>query len=69
MLIMPKESEEKTQFRVRMAKDTYQEIESYCNWAGIKTKDYFIERACQFIFSNDKDWNKAKKTLNDKESS
>ena len=68
MLIMPNESKEKTQFRVRMGEDTFKEIENYCHWAGIKTKDYFIERACQFIFSNDKDWKNFKNTLNEADS-
>lgn len=61
MLIMPEESANKTQFRLRIGAETYKEIEQYCEWAGIKTKDYFIERACQYIFSNDKEWKKHKK--------
>lgn len=60
MLIMPQPSEEKTQFRVRLSESIYKEIESYCCWAGIKYKDFFIEQACKYIFNSDEDWKKAK---------
>ncbi|HCA89747.1 MAG: hypothetical protein CMF38_01640 [Legionellaceae bacterium] len=49
-------AEKKLQFRVRMNQKVYDEITSYCDWAGIKLRDYFIEQACRHIFSHDKDW-------------
>jgi hypothetical protein len=62
MLIIPEPSEEKIQFRLRISETVYQEIEEYCQWAGIKYKDYFIEQACKYIFANDEDWKSHRKT-------
>lgn len=61
MLIMPERgSEDKTQFRIRMTESIYKEIDDYCQWAGIRVRDYFIEKACQHIFHNDQEWIKFK---------
>jgi len=49
-------AEKKTQFRIRMSQAVYDEISEYCQWAGIRFKDYFIEQSCKYIFSNDNDW-------------
>lgn len=49
-------SENKIQFRIRMKESVYKEIDEYCQWAGIRARDYFIEKACQHIFKNDEDW-------------
>lgn len=49
-------SENKIQFRMRMKESIYKEIDEYCQWAGIRVRDYFIEKACQHIFKNDEDW-------------
>ena len=56
MLIMPPSNEDKTQLRIRISNTVLKEIEQYCDWAGIKYKDYFIEQACMFIFNSDNDW-------------
>ncbi|MBA2651705.1 MAG: hypothetical protein H0U73_05510 [Tatlockia sp.] len=48
--------EKKIQFRMRMNESIFNEITEYCQWAGIRVRDYFIEQSCKFIFSNDKDW-------------
>lgn len=53
-------SESKIQFRMRMTESVYKEIDDYCQWAGIRVRDYFIEKACQHIFKNDHDWIKFK---------
>ncbi len=50
--------EEKIQLRVGLKSSICQEISQYCQWAGIKYKDYFIEEACKHIFQNDKKWQK-----------
>lgn len=63
MLIMPQPNEDKTQFRIRISDSVYKEIEKYCQWAGIKYKDYFIEQACKYIFNTDEDWKKAKEKV------
>jgi len=57
MLIMREPgAENKIQFRIRMTDSVYKEIDEYCQWAGIRVRDYFIEKACQHIFRNDEDW-------------
>lgn len=60
-------AEKKTQFRIRMNNTTYDEITAYCQWAGIRFKDYFIEQACRYIFSNDEQWKKFKEHEDNKE--
>ena len=63
-LIQPKPlEEEKTQLRIRLKSNICQEIEQYCQWAGIKYRDYFIEQACLFVFKQDKEWQKHTKDL------
>lgn len=58
-LIKPKPlDEDKTQFRVRLKSNICQEIQQYCEWSGIKYRDYFIEQACTYVFSQDKEWQK-----------
>jgi hypothetical protein len=57
MLIMREPgAEDKIQFRIRMTESIYNEIDEYCQWAGIRVRDYFIEKACAYIFKNDEDW-------------
>lgn len=56
MLIFKEKEDDKIQFRIRIAASTLKEIEDYCSWAGIQYKDYFIQRACQYIFKNDEEW-------------
>lgn len=52
--------EKKIQFRLRLTESVYKEIDEYCQWAGIRVRDYFIEKACQYIFNQDEDWKKFK---------
>lgn len=47
---------EKTPWRIRLRASIADEIEAYCQWAGIKYRDYFIEQACSHIFRNDHEW-------------
>lgn len=49
-------SEKKVQFRTRMSEQVFDEIIEYCEWAGIRFRDYFIEQACKHIFLNDEEW-------------
>lgn len=61
-MLIPKEPgpEKKIQFRIRMSESVLNEISEYCQWTGIRVRDYFIEQACKFIFNNDEDWQKFK---------
>lgn len=62
MLILKEKDEKKIQFRIRMSESVYKEIDEYCQWAGIRFRDYFIQRACEYIFQNDDDWKKHQET-------
>ncbi|HCA89778.1 MAG: hypothetical protein CMF38_07570 [Legionellaceae bacterium] len=57
-------AQKKIQFRIRMNEAVYHEISAYCEWAGIKYRDYFIEQACQHIFTHDGEWKTYKKQQN-----
>lgn len=46
----------KVQFRVRLTESVIKEIDAYCQWAGIRFRDYFIEKACMHIFKQDTEW-------------
>ncbi|WP_058534504.1 hypothetical protein [Legionella saoudiensis] len=56
MLIFKEKEDDKIQFRIRMNAATLKQIEDYCKWAGIQYKDYFIQRACEYIFTHDEEW-------------
>ncbi|KTD30581.1 MULTISPECIES: hypothetical protein [Legionella] len=56
MLITREPSDKKIQFRLRMNESVFNEITDYCQWAGIRVRDYFIEQACRHIFINDTEW-------------
>lgn len=60
MLISPEENAKKIQVRIRLSENILQEIHQYCEYSGIKHRDYFIEKACQYIFNHDPDWKKIK---------
>lgn len=64
MLIAREPTDKKIQFRLRMNEDVLNEVTEYCQWAGIRVRDYFIEQACKHIFTNDQDWKNYKQNLN-----
>ena len=64
MLISREPTDKKIQFRLRMNEDVLNEVTDYCQWAGIRVRDYFIERACKHIFDNDMDWKNYKQDRN-----
>lgn len=51
-----KPNEEKASWRIRLRESVAAEIDAYCQWAGIKYRDYFIEQACMHVFRNDREW-------------
>jgi hypothetical protein len=60
---MPEINETKVQFRIRLNEEILNEITLYCEWAGIKYRDYFIEQACKHVFLNDKEWRLYKRKI------
>ncbi|STY28629.1 Uncharacterised protein [Legionella wadsworthii] len=61
MLIFQEKEDDKIQLRIRMHSLVLKEIEAYCRWANIQYKDFFIQRACEYIFAHDEDWINHKK--------
>jgi len=53
--------EKKTQFRIRINEAVYDEVTAYCEWAGVRYRDFFIEQACRYILTNDQEWESFKK--------
>lgn len=62
-LIKPKEDVEFTQKRYRFDTNLLNEIQSYCDWAGIKNDNQFLEEAALYVLKKDKDWQKSKYDL------
>ena len=63
MLISPEMPiKTKVQFRVRLNESVIKEIDAYCQWAGIRFRDYFLEKASVHIFKQDSEWLQFKKT-------
>lgn len=60
MLIAREPIDKKIQFRLRINEAIFNEIADYCQWAGIRVRDYFIEQACKHIFDNDAAWKRHK---------
>lgn len=58
----PQQVPEKKQLRVRMGKEIFNEIQSYCSWAGVEL-DYFLEQAALMVFEKDKHWKDQKRQL------
>ena len=56
MLILPEENPVKTSIETKISNALRAEVEAYCAWAKIENIDFFIEKACQYIISNDNDW-------------
>ena len=60
-LLKPAAKNDKEQLRVTLDKDMIQKIEQYCQWAGLKKIDDFVEQAADFVFKKDKEWLKYSK--------
>ncbi len=47
---------------VEIDADIYKEIQSYCEWAGLKNTNTFFEKSAVYVLAKDKDWkNKSNK--------
>lgn len=55
-LLKPTEKIEKTQLRIAVDKNLLEQMKQYCDWAGIKKVDDFVEQAALLVFAKDKDW-------------
>lgn len=62
-LIKPKPEGKKITFKVSMNSSTVNEIKQYCDFAGFKNNDEFLEEAATHILSKDKnfkEWRESK---------
>lgn len=55
-LIKPKPEGKKITFKVSINSNTADEIKRYCDFAGFKNNDEFLEEAATHILSKDKDF-------------
>lgn len=55
-LIKPKPVGKKITFKVSMNSSTAEQIKQYCDFAGFKNNDEFLEEAAVHILSKDKDF-------------
>lgn len=56
-LITPYEKEEdKIQIRVRVKKSLLDEVDRYCQWAGINRREFFINKSIEYVLKKDKEW-------------
>lgn len=51
-----KPSEELEKITINIDRNLGQEIESYCQWVGIKKIDEFFEQAAKMVLHKDSDW-------------
>ena len=49
-------STKKEKIKVTINSSVLQEINDYCQWAGIDDVDFFIEESACFVFGKDKEW-------------
>lgn len=61
-LIKPN-NDELLQRRYRFSKSLLDEINDYCEWAGVKNDNQFLEEAAMYVLKKDRDWQKAKSKL------
>ncbi len=56
-VINPPENNKKV-LRVTLSQTTVDHMKKYCESAGIKKKDYFIEECIKYVLKNDPHWHK-----------
>lgn len=57
-LLTPTETVKRKQTRVNLSEALLDKIDKYCEWSNIKKPDEFLEKAVEFVFSKDKEWQK-----------
>lgn len=62
-LIKPSPNQEKVSFKVKIGKNTSDEIEAYCQWVVFKDKGEFVEKLFDFMIDKDQDWKKHRKEM------
>ena len=68
MALIPKEVRtEKTNIRIRINSEVAEQVNAYCQWAGIEEVSHFFMEAAKIVLLQDKKWRKARQ-INDPES-
>jgi hypothetical protein len=60
-LLKSETKEDETQIRIRLKPSLVKEIESYCEWAGLKDISVFLDQSAAYILKRDKEWLSQKK--------
>ena len=62
--LTPSIVKETTQLKkIELDQEVLEEFTSYLDWVGVKTVDEGIEKAMEYVLSDDADWQKYKKSL------
>lgn len=63
MLIKNNKSMDVSSIKAKVNPDVLEQIEKYCHWAGIYDLGYFIEKAANYLFLKDLEWEVYKKQI------
>lgn len=50
--------------KIELEKGVVQNINAYCEWAGLESMDLFLQEAAQYVLKKDKEWQAARKNNN-----
>lgn len=62
MPLITNKKSEKTSIKISIDSEILEEIEKYCAFAQLDSKDYFLSSAAKYVLERDKDWKKYKKS-------
>jgi len=66
-MIKNKKSMDISSIKAKVNPLVLEQIENYCQWAGIYDLGYFIEKAANELFLKDPEWNSYKKQMEEAE--
>lgn len=58
-LISEDKIKQKEKIKVEIDVEIYKQIQTYCQWADIKSTDTFFEKSALYVLTKDKDWKKS----------
>jgi hypothetical protein len=61
-IIKVKGIKNKQNIATKVNQEILQQIEQYCEWAGIYDLGFFIEEAAHYVFRKDKEWKEYKES-------
>ena len=62
-LIKKTDSQEKQEIKITLRKEILDTIDRYNEWAGVSSRNSFLEQAAMVVFQKDSEWKKHIKAL------